>query len=178
MSDAARDALKARQGKGARYDAPTAPAEDLLLARRGTAFFARKLNELDNAALYGASADPQVSRALIVAQVSLEARSMALALAEQRTGTPSEETPDYDAAYAATLPARALRHLFNHSAIHLNVEFRDLPDAGWAGTVSLSKDRATPAAALPLIRARSIWAAALALGNGARGTDLPPELRR
>lgn len=56
---AAREALKARQGKGARYDAPNAPAEDLLLARRGTAHFARKLMELPDAELYA----PRPSRA-------------------------------------------------------------------------------------------------------------------
>ncbi len=176
MSDA-RAELIARQGGGARYDAPSAPADDLLLVRRGTAFFARKLNELDNAALYAASVDPGVSRALIVAQVSLEARALALALAELRTGLPPEDVPETDAAYTATLPARALRHLFNHSAIHLNVEFRDLPDAGWGGVVSTLQGQATPAADLPLARARSIWSAALALGNGARPADLPPELR-
>jgi maleylpyruvate isomerase len=30
-----------------------------------------------------------------------------------------------------TLPARALRFLYTHSDIHLNVEFRDLSSSQW-----------------------------------------------
>ena len=44
-------ALRQRQGAGARYDAPNAPHDDLLLARRGAAYFARQLNRLDDTAL-------------------------------------------------------------------------------------------------------------------------------
>lgn len=40
-TDEAREALWARQEKGARYDAANVPAEILLLARRGAAFFSR-----------------------------------------------------------------------------------------------------------------------------------------
>src|SRR5277367_5455137 len=52
----ARTRLRERQGAGARYDAPTAPAADLLLARRGTAYFARQLNALSDIELDGPSA--------------------------------------------------------------------------------------------------------------------------
>jgi maleylpyruvate isomerase len=47
----ARALLRERQGAGARYDSPIAPARDLLWARRGTAYFARKLNELSDSEL-------------------------------------------------------------------------------------------------------------------------------
>ncbi len=75
---AAREALKARVGKGARFDAPNAPADDLLLARRGTAYFARKLMELSDEALYEPAAIDGLSRAYVVARLSCGAQHQAL----------------------------------------------------------------------------------------------------
>lgn len=174
---AAREALRARQGKGARYDAPNAPAEDLLLARRGTSFFARKLGELDDAGLYQPSAIQGLTRAHIVARVSYEARAEALALdALAGRDAPSDE-PLPDLALAATLPARALRHLFRHAEVHLNVCWRDLTAEDWDRTVTLPDGTRLPARALPIRRARSIWQGAVDLGNGATFSDIPEELR-
>ncbi len=47
-----------------------------------------------------------------------------------------------DVPYAATLPIPALRHLFTHSALHLNVELRDLDDEQWASVADIPKQRA------------------------------------
>ncbi len=74
---AGRAALRLRQGRGARYDAPVAPTHDLLLARRGTAYFARKLNELSDAQLDGSSLCRGRARRHVVAHVAYHARSLA-----------------------------------------------------------------------------------------------------
>lgn len=174
--DAARTALRERQGAGARYDAESAPHEDLLMARRGAAFFARKLGELADADFALPARRDGWSRALVVTDVSYRARVMAIALKGLREGLTDEEAewrPDLD--LAATLPVRALRTLYEHSDVHLNVEFRDLSDAHWQGTVDLS-GHCVPVRTLPRLRAQAVWQGAVALGNGAREADLPAAL--
>lgn len=171
MSDALA-ALKARQGAGARYDAPNAPADDLLLARRGTAYFARKLNELSDSEL-----DTR-DRRRIIATVSYDARALAVMMAGARTGhwpeEPRFETSAKEIALCANLPARALRHLFHHTEVHLNVEWRDLPEAAWDCAMPIGgTPRSTPA-----LRAKTVWFAALDLGNGGRLNDLPAAMRQ
>ncbi|WP_212591608.1 maleylpyruvate isomerase N-terminal domain-containing protein [Antarctobacter heliothermus] len=180
-TDAARAALRARQGAGARYDAPSAPAEDLLLARRGTANFARKLGELPDDCLADPSLQTGSSRAEVIATVGYHARALAEVLACLRNGTdhPSVLSVDVrraEIALGATLPARALRSLVQHAAIHLDVEWRDLSDADWDMCVPLSGGATILARATPLLRARLVWQAALDLGNGGRLADVPAEI--
>lgn len=179
---ASRDALKARQGKGARYDAPNAPAGDLLLARRGTAYFARKLTELTDAALYDPSKLPGKSRAFVVAEIGYQARHQALALEALMRGetyvpvsSGEDQLPQIE--LAVTLPARALRFLIHHSTVHLNICWRDLNDAQWEQPVTLPDGTWSAARDLPKLRARNIWQAAIDLGNGARKSDIPVVLR-
>jgi maleylpyruvate isomerase len=175
---AAREALKKRLGKGARFDAPNAPAEELLLARRGTAYFARKLMELSDDALHEPAAMSGLTRAHVIVRVSYEARYQALALEALVKGEAlelPEELPSFD--LAATLPARALRHLFQHSEVHLNVCWRDLTEAQWDRDLTLADGTKTTPRALPLMRAVGIWQGALDLGSGARLADLPQILR-
>ena len=180
---AAREALRARQGRGARYDAPNAPAEELLLARRGTAFFARKLMELPDAALYEPSATAGLTRAHVVVRVSYAARRQALMLEALAGGGDPGVLPEEAAqslpepALAATLPARAIRHLFHHSEVHLNVCWRDLTEAQWDMAVALHEGGTITPRSLPMRRAREVWLGALELGNGAMARDLPPALR-
>lgn len=170
--DAARADLRTRQGVGARYDSPGAPAPDLLLARRGTAYFARKLNELNDSELYLPSAIAGLSRAQIVANISYEARSLALANdALVQSGTPPCK-PLLINEFAATLPARALRHLFRHSEVHLSVCWRDLTDEEWGMQITLPDGTQHEARALPRLRARSIWQAAVNLGTGAYAREV------
>ncbi|WP_339857155.1 maleylpyruvate isomerase N-terminal domain-containing protein [uncultured Nisaea sp.] len=138
--EAERAALRARLGAGARYDSPAAPAEDLVLARRGTAYFARKLNELVDRDLDAPSLVPGWTRRHLVAHVGYHARALTRLADWGRTGV---ETPmhasaaerDAEIDLGATLPAQALRHLFTHSAVHLNVVWRDLEDAQWDAVV-------------------------------------------
>ncbi len=174
----ARAALRERQGKGARHDAPNAPAGDLLLARRGAAFLARKLGELDDAALDAPSLRAGWTRRHLIADVSYRARAMAIALKGLREGL-SEEEAEWrpDIALAATLPARALRYLYAHSDVHLNVEFRDLRPADWEGAVPMDAGAVT-VRGLPLVRALDLWLGAVDLGNGARLAEVPAPVLR
>lgn len=170
-------ALRARQGEGARYDAPEAPVDNLLLARRGTAYFARLLNDLPDADLVD---NP---RALVVACVGYHARGLTRLMAWARTGI---ETPEHESVAAQqaellaaeSLPARALRGLFQHAAIHLDVEWRDLPGPAWDVAVRRLDGTRITARDTPMIRARMIWQAALALNAKGREADMPPLLRR
>jgi maleylpyruvate isomerase len=178
---AARAALRARQGAGARYDAPNAPHDDLLMARRGNAFFARKLNELSDEDLFVPSLRDGWSRAHLVAHVSYTARRFALLVEATRSGTQPAGSGgagfEAEVARGATLPARALRSLYHHATVHLDVEWRDLSDAGWDAEVAWPDGGLVAARAMPRLRAALLWQAAVALGNGARQTDLPAPLR-
>jgi len=180
--EAERAALRARLGAGARYDAPSAPAEDLILTRRGTAYFARKLNELADHELDAPSLVPVWTRRHLVAHIGYHARALTRLVDWGRTGveTPmhaSVEERDAEIELGATLPAQALRHLYTHSAVHLNVVWRDLADAQWDAIVRTLDGSAIGLRDLPLLRAREIWQSALALGNGGVERDLPPRLR-
>jgi len=177
----ARAALRARQGPGARYDSPTAPAWELALARRGTAYFARVLNGLPDEAFAGPSRLPGWTRARVIAHVGYGARALARVVESVRTGA---DLPMYDSEAAraaeldrgASLPPRALRTLFRHAAVHLDVEWRDLSDTGWDGT-GRGRDGAPLAVrATPWLRAREVWLHAVDLDGGGSVRDFPPEL--
>ncbi len=174
----ARALLRDRQGAGARYDAPAAPAADLLLARRGTAYFARQLNGLTDAELNGPSATAGRTRRRVVVDVAFQARWLARLAAATRLGLEVETIVEpelflEDVELAATLPAHALRYLFQHSGVHLNVEWRDLPDEGWTRTVRALDGRSVRIDATPLMRAREIWNAAANLNGSWRASDIP-----
>lgn len=173
---AARAALRGRQGLGARYDAPGAPARELDWVRRGTAYFARKLNELSDAELNGESRVPGWTRRHVIACVAYHARMLTRVIETARTGvvvslyeTPAQREEEIED--GATLPAGALRHLVAHADVHLNVEWRDLQTADWDRALPF-RDPAT-ARATPWMRARQVWLRALDLGNGADPRDFP-----
>ena len=174
----ARDALRLRQGAGARFDAANAPHAHLLLARRGTGYFARKLNELGDADLAAPSLRAGWTRQHLVAHVSHQARALAIALKALHAPLIADEA-DWrpDLALAATLPTRALRHLFEHTAKHLDVEWRDLPEPCWDRQLTTPEHGVMPARETPNLRAKEIWRAAIDLGCGGRWTDIPDDLR-
>jgi maleylpyruvate isomerase len=177
----ARTLSRKRQGAGGRYDAPTAPAADLLMARRGTAYFARQLNGFSDLEIDGPSALAKQTRRHVVAAVAFQARWLARLVAAARLDLDVETIVEpelflEDVELAATLPAHALRSLFRHSEVHLNVEWRDLPDEGWTRTVRSLEGSPVRIDATPMIRARQIWKSAADLnGNGRRG-DIPAEI--
>jgi maleylpyruvate isomerase len=180
LKDAAA-ALRERQGAGARYDAGNAPHDDLALARLGTAYFARKLTELPDAALDEPSLLPGWSRRHVISHVGYNARALTHLTEWARTGI---ETPMYTDAgqrdrqilRGVTLPARALRFLFDHSAVHLNVEWRDLTDAQWDAQVRTAQGRTVPVRETAWMRAREVWVHAVDLGNAGSFRDFPPAL--
>jgi maleylpyruvate isomerase len=174
--EAAHTELRRRQGLGARYDSPSAPGGELDWARRGTAYFARKLNELSDADLDGESRVPRWSRRHIAACVGYHARMLTRVTEAARTGgavrlfvTNSQREQEIED--GATLPASALRHLVAHADVHLNVEWRELETEQW--------DRLLPyrelavARETPWMRAKQVWLRARDLRNGADPRDFP-----
>ncbi|MCT7374629.1 maleylpyruvate isomerase N-terminal domain-containing protein [Chelativorans salis] len=178
--EAARAALRQRQGPGARYDAPAAPARSLDWARRGTAYFARLLNDLSDADLDAPSALPGLSRRHIIAHIGYQARTLSEIVAWARTGQAGPfprvvQVAESDIALGVTLPTRALRYLFDHSEVHLNVEWRDLTDADWdACVVEDAEGRRIALRETPETRARALWLHAVDLNATGRFTDMPP----
>ncbi|MEM6460714.1 MAG: maleylpyruvate isomerase N-terminal domain-containing protein [Pseudomonadota bacterium] len=183
MTDAleeARAALRLRQGGGARYDAANAPARELDWARRGTAYFARLLNGLDDRQLDRPSALEGVSRRFLVAHVGYHARALSkiVGWARQR---PEKTMPDpmlVDAESVerqSTQPARALRFLFAHTQVHLNVEWRDLTDTQWDLAVVDVEGRSLAVRSTAWLRARAVWLHALELDAGGRLIDAPAD---
>lgn len=180
--DLARAALRLRQGSGARYDSSAAPAEGLLLARRGASYFARKLGELSDVDLAAPSRVPDWSRAHVVAQISYQARHLARLVEAARLGKPMEtlselENQNEDVAFGATLPAQALRNLFEHSKIHLDVEWRDLSATGWDANVTCLDKSVVSVRRTPMMRAGAIWQGGVDLANGGSTRDFPIELQ-
>ncbi|MEE9095900.1 maleylpyruvate isomerase family mycothiol-dependent enzyme [Pseudarthrobacter phenanthrenivorans] len=170
----------------ARHDQTTDPRlqEDLLQARRGTAFFARKLNELSDAELDGGTRLPGWTRRHVVAHVGYNARAIARLVEWAATGVetpmyPSPEARNHEIDFGATLSPIALRHLFDHSAVHLNVEWRDLPSDAWHHKVKTAQGRTVPAEETVWMRTREVWMHAVDLDNGASFSDIPaPVLER
>ncbi|MBB1482621.1 maleylpyruvate isomerase family mycothiol-dependent enzyme [Tessaracoccus sp. MC1865] len=179
LSDALAE-LRLRQGQGARADSDAAPHDALRWARVGTAYFARLLRSLRDADLAQPSLLPGWSRAHVVAHVGYNARALARLCEWAETGV---ETPMYSSPEArnheidrgATLPSRALRHLFDHSAVHLNVMWRDLADAAWERPVRTARGRQVPVTETAFMRAREVWVHAVDLDNGGSFLDFPTD---
>ncbi|MDI6028765.1 hypothetical protein QBK99_21555 [Corticibacterium sp. UT-5YL-CI-8] len=68
-------------------------------------------------------------------------------------------------------------YLFQHSEVHLNVEWRDLSEAGWMASVRALNGELVPVARTPWLRAREIWLRALDLDVGGTSVDVPEEFR-
>ncbi|MDQ0925642.1 maleylpyruvate isomerase [Pseudarthrobacter sp. W1I19] len=170
----------------ARHDQTTDPRlqEQLLQARRGTAFFARKLNELTDAELDDDSLLPGWTRRHVVAHVGYNARAIARLIEWAATGVetpmyPSVEVRNHEIGFGATLSPIALRNLFDHSAVHLNVEWRDLAADSWHHKVKTVQGRTVPAEETVWMRTREVWVHAVDLNNGATFKDIPaPVLER
>ena len=180
--EAARIALRARQGPGARYDDASAPAGDLDHARRGTAYFARLLAMVSDQDLHGDSRSPGVSRRKVIASLGLQARLLAETVAWVRMNPgqpmPFDTSPKPEAVdLAATLPSQALRNLFSHSEVHLNVEWRDLGAAGWSAIACDRNGMEIPIRSTPRLRAFSLWYGAYELRTSGRLSDIPAELQ-
>lgn len=166
----------------ARYDLVEDPQikESLLLARRGTAYFSRQLAQLTAEDMSGPSLLPGWSRGHVVAHGGYNARYLAHLLEEVRRGGTQAKAADDDDAhdidYGATLPDAALRNLHAHAAVHLNVEWRDLPADTWETALDWEGQRKLRVADTVWGRAFEVWIHAVDLNIGARFEDLPPQL--
>ena len=167
----------------ARTDQATDPAlvAGLLLARRGQAYFSRQLAQLTDDELDADSLLPGWSRRHVVAHVGLNARALTRLTTWARTGveTPMYDSPtarDTDIEMAATLPAQALRHLSDHAAIHLDVEWRDLSEQAWRSEVKTAQGRMVPVSETVWMRTREVWLHAVDLRNGGAVMHFPGAL--
>lgn len=156
-------------------------AEELLMARRGQAYFSRKLNELTDEEFDAPSLLPGWGRRHVVAHVGLGARAFTRLTEWAATGTP---TPVYvslterneEIHFSATLPVGALRNLSAHAAVHLNVEWRDLESEAWSNPVRLPNGNVVPVSDTVWMRAREVWVHAADLGNGGTFEQFPAEV--
>ncbi len=169
----------------ARLDQATDPAvvADLASVRLGTAFFRRALNRVSDPGLDEPSLLPGWLRRHVVAHVGYNARALARLVIWADTG---EETPMYSSTtarndeieFGATLPPEALRNLVEHSAIDLDVRWRDLPDDRWTQPVVTAQGRTVPASETVWLRSREVWLHAVDLDAGARFDQIPADVLR
>ncbi|MGV9867905.1 maleylpyruvate isomerase family mycothiol-dependent enzyme [Rhodococcus koreensis] len=153
-------------------------AERLLIARRGTAYFAQRLAELTDEQLHEPTALSGWSRAHLVAHVGYNAAALCRLLDWAATGI---ESPMYESAEqrgreiaeGATLSAAALRNLFDHTVARLDEKWRNLPVAAWEAQVRTAQGRTVPVSETVWMRTREVWIHAVDLGNGGRFGDFP-----
>ncbi|KXO88475.1 maleylpyruvate isomerase [Tsukamurella pulmonis] len=156
-------------------------ADQLLIARRGTAHFARHLGGLTDAELDEPSALPGWSRRHLLAHVGYNAIALCRLMDWAVTGT---RTPMYESAEqrareiaeGATVNAGALRNLFDHSVARLDEKWRNAPPAAWSATVQTAQGRLVPAAETVWMRTREVWIHSVDLGTDARFADFPAEV--
>ena len=158
---------------------------DLLLAYRGTANFLRCLSLLRGVDYeVGAEYQNGRSRRETISWIGYSARTYARLAESVRTDTPlpqlgdERERFDAEVRLGSTLPARALRHLVEHSAVHLRVEWRDLSESDWTKPIANGVGPAVTPATTVKLRAGEVWLAALDLHNGVRESDIPLRARQ
>jgi maleylpyruvate isomerase len=164
----------------ARFDQATDPqvVADLATVRLGTAFFRRALNRLLDDELDQPSLLPGWTRRHVLAHVGYNARAIARLVDWAATGVetpmyPSPEARNAEIDFGATLPPEALRNLIEHSAIDLDVRWRDLPADRWSQRVRTAQGRDVPAAETVWMRTREVWLHAVDLDSGARVDQIP-----
>lgn len=156
---------------------------ELLEARRGTAYFARQLAGLRDAELDHATLLPGWTRRHLIAHVSYNARALSRLVEGAHSGLPapmysSKTQRSREIELGATQAPPALRNLFHHSAIHLSVAWRDLPDDRWDARVRTALGRDVPVSETVWMRSREVWLHALDFDHDAHPSELPVEVRR
>lgn len=152
--------------------------EELLEVRRATAFLARKINEVQDSRLNLPTLLDDWTRAHLIAHLGYNARALCRLALWANSGkehamysSPGARVAEIER--GATLQPHALRHLFEHSAISLNVEWRDTPDKAWSAKVRTATGRWVPFSETIWMRLREVWIHAIDLDNGARWIDIP-----
>ncbi|MFE7802108.1 maleylpyruvate isomerase family mycothiol-dependent enzyme [Nocardia sp. NPDC057440] len=155
--------------------------ERLLIARRGTSYFAQRLAELVDDDLDGDCLLPGWTRRHLLAHVGYNAAALCRVLDWAATGI---ETPMYTCAdqrnreidEGATLNAAALRNLFDHTVARLNEKWCELPESAWSAEVRTAQGRLVEASETAWMRTREVWIHAVDLDNGGRFTDFPDDV--
>lgn len=153
-------------------------SERLLIARRGTAYFAQRLAELTDDELDEPTALTGWSRKHLVAHVGYNAAALCRLMDWAASGV---ETPMYasteqrglEIEEGSTLGAAALRNLFTHTVARLDEKWRHLPESAWSAEVRTAQGRLVPSAETAWMRTREVWIHAVDLGNGGRFGDFP-----
>lgn len=153
-------------------------SERLLIARRGTAFFAQRLTELTDAQLDADSLLDGWTRKHLVAHLGYNAAGLCRLMDWAATGV---ETPMYasaeqrakEIADGASLSAAALRNLFDHSVARLDEKWRNLPASAWDADVRTAQGRTVAASESVWMRTKEVWIHAVDLDNGAQFGDFP-----
>ena len=167
----------------ARADKTTDPEirAGLLLARRGTAYFSRKLGELRDDEFDAASLLPGWTRRHLIAHVGYNARAIVRLTEWAATGVEQAmyESPEArwrEIEHGATLSPTALRDLCEQGTEQLNERWRVLPDEAWHAEIRTAQGRVVPASATLWMRTREVWLHAVDLDNGGSYSDFPAEL--
>ena len=152
--------------------------ERLLIARRGTAYFAQRLAELTDDDLDGDSLLSGWTRKHVLAHLAYNAAALCRLMDWAATGieTPMYESPEQrsqEIKQGATLSAAALRNLFDHTVARLDEKWRHLPATAWDADVRTAQGRTVPAAETAWMRTREVWIHAVDLDNGGRFGDFP-----
>lgn len=161
--------------------ADPALAAELLLARRGQAYFSRALGGVPDAELGSESFLAGWTNARVVAHVALDARATAHAIEALRTRSGEPVLVDAahrirDIDFASTLPPEALRNLSAHATVHLNVEWRDLPAQAWHDEIRVDEHRTILAADTVRIRCNEVWMRSVDLSGRSAIRDVPHEV--
>ncbi|WP_327093661.1 maleylpyruvate isomerase family mycothiol-dependent enzyme [Nocardia vinacea] len=152
--------------------------ERLLLARRGTAYFAQRIAELSDTDFDSGTLLAAWTRRHLIAHVGYNAAALCRLLDWAATGI---ETPMYASAgqrageidEGATLSPAALRNLFHHTAARLDEKWRHLPESAWTAEVRTAQGRVVPAAETVWMRVREVWIHAVDLADDGRFGDFP-----
>lgn len=155
--------------------------EQLVLTRRGTAYFAQRLSFVSDAQLEGPSLLNGWSRRELVAHVGYNAAALCHLVEWAATGveSPMYSTPEERARQieqGATLNPAALRNLVTHTIARLDKLWRDLASDEWHHLVRTAQGREVPVAETVWMRAREVWIHAVDLDNGGRFGDMPSQV--
>ncbi len=156
-------------------------AADMLLARRGQAYYSRRLDDLADDEFDAPSLLPGWSRRTLSAHVGLNARALCNLTTWARTGV---ETPMYSSAEqrerdieaASGWPVEAIRDFNRHAAGELDQQWEDLPARAWNQQVRTAQGRLVPASVTVWMRTREVWLHAVDLNNGGDVEHFPHEL--
>lgn len=153
----------------------------LLIARRGTSYFAQRLAELGDDDLDGDTLLAGWTRKHLVAHVAFNATALCRLLDWAATGV---ETPMYasvdqrnaEIAEGAMHSASELRNLFDQTVHRLDERWRQLPRSAWGAEVRTAQGRNVPATETIWMRTREMWIHAVDLDSGAQFGDFPEEV--